>query len=153
MEAIGPDEVDEEELKRAKTWRDIRAELTRGVKPSWSGKSARNTREWKASLEQKLAQKIVPGAVNGLLLAVYDASVDETAAGLLRLRVLKSGAAEEREARPDPMKLLAGDGAGAFSKIKRERATQAITPEDLEAHKQLVQALAALVTLAVNESV
>ena len=38
MEAIGPDEVDEEELKRAKTWRDIRAELTRGVKPSWSGK-------------------------------------------------------------------------------------------------------------------
>jgi hypothetical protein len=24
MEAIGPDEVDEEELKRAKTWRDIR---------------------------------------------------------------------------------------------------------------------------------
>ena len=105
MEAIGPDEVDEEELKRAKTWRDIRAELTRGVKPSWSGKSARNTREWKASLEQKLSQKIVPGAVNGLLLAVYDASVDETAAGLLRLRVLKSGAAEEREARPDPMSL------------------------------------------------
>ena len=84
--------MDEEELKRAKTWRDIRAELTHGVKPSWSGKSARNTREWKASLEQKLAQKIVPGAVNGLLLAVYDGSVDETAAGLLRLRVLKSGA-------------------------------------------------------------
>ena len=83
MEAIGPDEVDEEELKRAKTWRDIRAELTRGVKPSWSGKSARNTREWKASLEQKLSQKIVPGAVNGLLLAVYDGSVDETAIYIL----------------------------------------------------------------------
>ena len=56
MEAIGPDEVDEEELKRAKTWRDIRAELTRGVKPSWSGKTTRNTRGWKASLEQKLAR-------------------------------------------------------------------------------------------------
>ena len=55
MEAIGPDEVDEEELKRAKTWRDIRAELTRGVKPSWSGKSARSTRERKASLEQAKA--------------------------------------------------------------------------------------------------
>ena len=52
MEAIGPDEVGEEELKRAKTWCDIRAELTRGVKPSWSGKGARNTREWKASLDE-----------------------------------------------------------------------------------------------------
>ena len=72
MEGFGPDAVDEEELKRAKLWRDIRAELTRGVKPHWDGNSARNTREWKASLEQKLAQKIVPGAVNGLLLAVYD---------------------------------------------------------------------------------
>ena len=66
MEGFGPDAVDEEELKRAKLWRDIRAELTRGVKPSWDGNSTRNTREWKASLEQKLAQKIVPGAVNGL---------------------------------------------------------------------------------------
>ena len=102
MEGFGPDAVDEEELKRAKLWRDIRAELTRGVTPKWDGNSTRNTREWKASLEQKLAQKIVPGAVNGLLLAVYDSSVDETAAGLTRLRALKNGAAEERESRPDP---------------------------------------------------
>ena len=70
MEGFGPDAVDEEELKRAKLWRDIRAELlTRGVKPSWDGNSTRNTREWaKASLEQqKLAQKIVPGAVHHYL--------------------------------------------------------------------------------------
>ena len=36
------------------------------------GKSTSNTRLFKASLEQKLAQKIVPGAVDGLLLAIYE---------------------------------------------------------------------------------
>ena len=91
MDGCGPDDVGPDELKRNKTWREVRAELSRGVNPKWSGGSTRNTRLWKASLERKLAQKIVPGAVDGLLLGVYDGSVDETAAGLLRLRDLKSG--------------------------------------------------------------
>ena len=78
MEGIGPDQAGKEELKRAETWRAIRRELSLGVKPQWTGKSTSNTRQFKASLEQKLAQKIVPGAVDGLLLAIYDGSVDET---------------------------------------------------------------------------
>ena len=85
MDGCGPDDVGQEELKRAKTWREVRAELSRGVAPKWSGASTRNTRLWKASLERKLAQKIVPGAVDGLLLGVYDGTVDETAEGLLAL--------------------------------------------------------------------
>ena len=122
MEAIGPDEVDEEELKRAKTWRDIRAELTRGVKPSWSGKSARNTREWKASLEQKLAQKIVPGAVNGLLLAVYDGSVDETAAAPPSIASVSKSQNAAHRRRTKAMRLvnrrvMASAGAGTRSKL------------------------------------
>ena len=114
MEGIGPDQAGKEELKRAETWRAIRRELGVGVKPQWTGKSTSNTRLFKASLEQKLAQKIVPGAVDGLLLAIYDGSVDETTEGLLRLRLLKNGQSEERAARPDPMKLLAGDSSGAY---------------------------------------
>ena len=78
MDGCGPDDVGPEELKRNKTWREVRAELSRGVNPKWSGKSTRNTRLWKASLERKLAQKIVPGATrcgqagrSGWLLAVH----------------------------------------------------------------------------------
>ena len=72
MDGCGPDDVGPDELKRNKTWREVRAELSRGVNPKWSGASTRNTRLWKASLERKLAQKIVPGAVNGLLLGVLN---------------------------------------------------------------------------------
>ena len=45
MEGFGPYAVDEEELKRAKLWHDIRTELTRGVTPKWGGNSTRNTRK------------------------------------------------------------------------------------------------------------
>ena len=108
MDGCGPDDVGPEELKRAKTWRGVRLELSRGVNPKWSGASTRNTRQcWKASLERKLAQKIVPGAVDGLLLGVYDGSVDETAEGLLRLRDLKSGQSSARETPMNPFALLA----------------------------------------------
>ena len=137
MDGCGPDDVGPEELKRNKTWREVRAELSRGVNPKWSGASTRNTRLWKASLERKLAQKIVPGAVDGLLLAIYDGSVDETTEGLLRLRLLKNGQSEERAARPDPMKLLAGDSSGAFATVKREREERAVTEEQLDSHKCL----------------
>ena len=110
MDGCGPDDVGQEELKRAKTWREVRAELSRGVAPKWSGASTRNTRLWKASLERKLAQKIVPGAVNGLLLAIYDGSVDETAAGLICLRQLKSGESSARDASTDPAPALRACG-------------------------------------------
>ena len=49
MEGFGPDAVDEEELKRAKLWRDIRAELTRGVTPKWDGNSTRRLGAKKAT--------------------------------------------------------------------------------------------------------
>ena len=129
MDGCGPDDVAADELKRAKTWREVRAELSKGVSPKWDGASTRNTRLWKASLERKLAQKIVPGAVHGLLLGVYDGSVDETAAGLLRLRELKSGAPAGREEAIDPFALLADDSCGVFAKVKREKAARAVTPD------------------------
>ena len=68
MEGIGPDQAGKEELKRAETWRAIRRELSLGVKPQWTGKSTSNTRLFKASLEQKLAQKIVEHALHRFLL-------------------------------------------------------------------------------------
>ena len=87
-----------------------------------------------------------------MLLGVYDGTVDETAEGLIRLRDLKSGESSARETPMNPFALLAGDSSGAFAEVKRERASRAVTDEDLEAHKRLVHALAALVTLAVSES-
>ena len=33
MDGCGPDDVGPEELKRNKTWREVRAELSRGVNP------------------------------------------------------------------------------------------------------------------------
>ena len=81
MDGCGPDDVGPEELKRAKAWREVRAELSKGVNPKWSGASTRNTRLWKASLERKR-----PGAKDRsrrgerfAALAVYDGSADETA--------------------------------------------------------------------------
>ena len=41
MDGCGPDDVGQEELKRAKTWREVRAELSRGVNSKWSGASTR----------------------------------------------------------------------------------------------------------------
>ena len=63
MEAIGPDEVDLEELKRAKTWRDIRAELTRGVKPAWRQRHTAGNGQWgRVAVASRLGRRFCTGS-------------------------------------------------------------------------------------------
>ena len=65
MDGCGPDDVGADELKRAKTWREVRAELSKGVSPKWSGASTRNTRLWKALLRVR-ARCLLMGLRGGL---------------------------------------------------------------------------------------